>query len=285
MNLGAHVSSAGKLEKAADKGQSLGCTCIQIFAGSPMMWKMASYEAAEIQNFRQKIKDYNIDPVVIHALYLVNMATSNAPMWKKSVDYLVHTLQTGEQIGARSVIVHPGSFGEASREAGMARVVAAIKAIFKAYSGPVELLLETTAGMGNSLASKFEDLREMIEKSGKPRRLGICLDTAHVFEAGYDLSTVKGFQETMKALEKNGLHTLLRAVHLNDSKTPCGSKVDRHENIGEGHIGKEAIRRLIRHPYFKSSPLILETPGFDRQGPDLKNMKIVRALDKAGRKK
>src|SRR5438552_3375108 len=129
---------------------------MQIFAGSPMMWKKASYEKPEIEAFRTKVKEYGIDPVVIHALYLVNLGTSDPVLWKRSLEHLDHTLRVGESMGARAVIVHPGSFGDTTREIGIQRVLAAIKKLFKSYKGPVELLLETTAGMGNSLASRFD---------------------------------------------------------------------------------------------------------------------------------
>ena len=160
---------------------------------------------------------------------------------------------------------------------GLKQIIAGVQAILKVYKGPVPLLLETTAGMGHSLGSRLEDLGEIFQKIDSSR-VGLCVDTAHIFEAGYDISSQVGLDTTIKILEKTGLKKLLRAVHLNDSKTPCNSHVDRHENIGAGCIGSVGIKRLVRHSVFKNIPLILETPGFDHKGPDLKNMKIVRRM-------
>ncbi len=278
MYLGAHVSAAGKLCHASEKARALGCNCMQIFVGSPMMWQKPHYSIQETELFKSKNKEYGIGPVFIHALYLVNLASSNNTLWKRSIAFIVHSMEMGGRMGARGVIVHPGSFGETSREQGIRRIILAVRSIFMMTKVEIPLLLETTAGMGNSLASSLEDLQEIYQRLNKPKRLKICLDTAHLFEAGYDLSSKEGANRTLHDLRKTGLGRLALAIHVNDSKTPCGSKVDRHENIGQGQIGLGGIKYFLQNKMFKDASLILETPGFDQKGPDLKNMAILRKL-------
>jgi deoxyribonuclease IV len=277
--LGAHQSIAGGVEKALERGQEAGCDTIQIFVKNPNRWQSKPLAEENIAAFKQAMIDTGIAPVFAHAQYLVNLATPDNELWQKSVEALVDDLERCEQLGLPGLVVHPGSHMGSGEETGIARIAAALDEVHRRLPGyQVQVWLETTAGQGDHLGYTFEQLRSMIAAVQEPERLGICFDTAHAFAAGYELRNPEGYAATW--LEFDGVLGLdrLKAVHLNDSKTELGSRVDRHEHIGQGLLGLEAFRLLLNDPRFFGLPMTLET----EKGPDLaedkENLAILRSL-------
>jgi deoxyribonuclease-4 len=279
MYLGAHVRASGGVWNAIDNGAGLGAEAIQFFAGSPRTWKPMLYKEADAARFREKRAASAIRFVVIHTIYLINLATANDDFYRKSVDSLVGAVAAAEQLGAEAIVTHVGSHQGAGFEFGLRRVEYALgKALEECADSNVRVLLEDTAGAGGTMGRTFEDLRAIIDCVGGDPKIGLCLDTAHLYEAGYDIASPEGLEQTLSALEAEiGLERLVM-LHLNDSKTPLGSNSDRHENIGHGHLGREAFAAIVNHPAFADLPGITEVPGFAGEGPDLRNMETLRIL-------
>jgi deoxyribonuclease IV len=283
MYFGAHVKSSGGVWKAIEEGERLGCEAIQIFAGSPRTWKVQTYRDADAARFRTERAASAIRFVVIHTIYLINLATSRPDFYDKSVASLVGAVTAAEQLGCEAIVTHVGSHGGDGFEAGLARVRTALSAALEEVGDSnVRILLENTAGAGGTMGVSFDELGAMIASVEGDPRVGICLDTAHLFEAGYDLRTSAGVDTALEALDSAcGLERLVM-LHLNDSKTPLGSNRDRHENIGDGELGREAFAALVRHPALAALPGIIEVPGLDGEGPDRHNMDLLRALRENG---
>lgn len=283
MYLGAHVKASGGVWKAIENGTALGAEAIQFFAGSPRTWKPQLYSAEDAARFREARAASPIRFVVIHTIYLINLATVNEDFFEKSVVSLVGAVEAAEQLGADAIVTHVGSHHGAGFEAGLDRVRIALgRALDEARDSQVRVLLENTAGAGGTMGVNLEELAAMIDCVGGDARLGICLDTAHIFEAGRDISTREGLDATLANLQATvGLDRLVM-LHLNDSKTPLGSNRDRHENIGDGALGAGAFAALVNHPLLATVPGILEVPGLDDQGPDRANMERLIALRAAG---
>jgi deoxyribonuclease-4 len=277
--LGAHQSIAGGVEKSLERGQQAGCDTIQIFVKSPNRWQSKPLAEESIAAFRQAVIDTGIDPVFAHAQYLVNLATPDDALWHKSVEALADDLERCEQLGLPGLVVHPGSHMGSGEEVGIARITAALDEVHRRLPGyQVQVWLETTAGQGDHLGYTFEQLRGMIAAAHAPERLGICFDTAHAFAAGYELRTPEGYAATWLEFDRVLGLDRLKAVHLNDSKKELGSRVDRHEHIGQGLLGLEAFRLLLNDPRFFGLPMTLET----EKGPDLaedkENLALLRSL-------
>ena len=217
--------------------------------------------------------------MVIHTIYLINLATTNEDFYEKSVTSLVGAVVAAEQLGADAIVTHVGSHQGAGFAAGLERVRVALgRALEQAADSPVRVLLENTAGAGGTMGVDFEQLAAMIDAVGGDPRVGICLDTCHLFAAGYDIRTREGLDDVVATLDGTcGLERLVM-LHLNDSMTPLGSNRDRHDNIGEGHIGAEGFRHVMNHAAFADLPGILEVPGFDGHGPDRRNVELLRSL-------
>ena len=279
MYLGAHVKASGGVWKAIDEGERLGCEAIQIFAGSPRTWKPQLYSEADAARFREKRAASALRFIVIHTIYLINLGTARADFYEKSVAALVGAVSAAEQLGCEAIVTHVGSHGGDGFEAGLARVSDALRAALdEVGDSPVRVLLENTAGAGGTMGVSFEELGAMIAAVDGDQRVGICLDTAHLFEAGHDLRTQAGVDGALEALDAACGAERLVMLHLNDSKTPLGSNRDRHENIGQGELGLDAFRALVTHPALAGLPGILEVPGADGQGPDEANMQTLRGL-------
>ena len=210
---------------------------------------------------------------MIHTIYLINLASAKEDFYEKSVTSLLGAVAAADQLGADAIVTHVGSHQGAGFDVGLARVQAALRrALSESEGSPVRILLENTAGAGGTMGVDFDELGAMIRAADEHPRLGLCLDTAHVFEAGFDLRTAAGLDEALARLDAAcGLERLVM-LHLNDSKTPFGSNRDRHENIGEGEIGRDGFRAIVNHPAFADVPGILEVPGFDGEGPDARNV-------------
>jgi deoxyribonuclease-4 len=279
MYFGAHVKSSGGVWHAVENGVELGAEAVQFFAGSPRTWAPTVYKEKDAQKFRELRAASPIRFVVIHTIYLINLASDKEDFSEKSVRSLIGALVAAEQLGAEAVVTHIGSHQGSGFEAGLERVRRGLRAALAETEGSsVRLLLENTAGAGGTLGVDFRELGRIIDAAGSDPRLGICVDTAHIFESGVDLRTRDGLDGLMRELDESCGRERLVMFHLNDSKTPLGSNRDRHENIGEGDLGEAAFRLLVNEPAFADLPGILEVPGFDGEGPDRENLARLRAL-------
>ena len=279
MYFGAHVKSSGGVWHAILNGVGVGGEAVQFFAGNPRTWAPKVYEGQDAANFLDVRAASPISFVVIHTSYLINLASAREDFYEKSVTSLLGAVAAADQLGAEAIVTHVGSHQGAGFDVGLARVQAALRrALAESEGSPVRILLENTAGAGGTMGVDFDELGAMIRAIDEHPRLGLCLDTAHVFEAGFDIRTAAGLDETLARLDAAcGLERLVM-LHLNDSRTPLGSNRDRHENIGDGEIGREGFRAIVNHPAFADVPGILEVPGFDGEGPDARNVWILREL-------
>lgn len=277
MKIGAHVSSAGGISKALDRGAEIGCETIQIFGSSPQSWAFKPVPEAEKEAFRQKTAETGIAPAFFHAIYLINLGTPDQENLEKGVQSLINYMNLAADIGVRGVIFHPGSHKGVGFEGVLPQTVAAIERVLdNSPEGPY-LCLENMAGMGQHIGAKFEELGGILKAVDCPR-LRICLDTQHSFAAGYDLTTPEGVEAMIAQFDEAvGLENLA-AVHANDSKQLCGSGVDRHDNIGEGFIGEAGFEAIMSNPAFNDVPFFLEVPGFEGKGPDQRNVDILKGI-------
>ena len=283
MLIGAHVSTAGGLDKAIERGAELGCESIQIFHQSPRMWRPTKYGPEDFAAFREAMDGSPVEAVVIHAVYLINCATKDKELRKKSLASLTHALRIGDGIGARGVVLHPGAQKGEPLGPSMKRAAKVIAAALK-DSEECPLLLEQTAGHKGLLGRDFDQTAELIELAGGSDRLGLCLDSCHLFVQGYDITDEEGLAEVLdEADEKVGLRRL-GCVHVNDAAAPLGSCRDRHANIGKGEMGKRGLAAFLSEPRFEGLPATLETPGPNRKGTDKKEVATAKKLRKEGLK-
>ena len=281
MLIGAHVSPAGGLQKAVGRGVERGCRAIQIFNQSPRMWRPTAYRDEDFQAFREAMAASPVDAVLIHAVYLLNCASDDPDIRAKSLTSLTHSLRVGRAIGARGVILHPGSAKTGNVQAAIARAGETIReALQESEECPVHL--ENTAGAGGTLGRSIDELAALIEASGAGGRLGLCLDSCHLFASGYDIRSASGMDGLMEEVsDKVGLERL-GSLHLNDSQTPLGSNRDRHANIGAGELGEHGCACFLSVPAFSDLPCILETPGKERDGPGKEEVALAVALRERG---
>ena len=277
MKIGAHVSTAGGISKAVRRGQEIGCEALQIFGSSPQSWAFREIPDAEIEAFRQNMADAGMGPVFLHAIYLVNLGTGKADALDKGVESLSTHLRLAGRLGAEGLIFHPGSHGGAGFEAVLPQVAGAIRrALDGAPDGPC-LAVENMAGMGKHIGARFEELGAILD-AVDDQRLKVCLDTQHSFAAGYDLTTGEGIEDMLAQLDTGPGSGNVVAIHANDSKRVCGSGVDRHDNIGEGFIGEDGFAVFMAHPAFRYVPFLLEVPGFEGNGPDQRNVDLLKDI-------
>ena len=277
MRVGAHVSTEGGLAKAVERARALGAETIQIFGAAPQSWRKKEYSSDEAEAFKRQAAEADILPVFIHGVYLVNLATGDPAGLERSVDALTWSLDVCGQIGALGTIFHLGSHRGAGFEATLPQVVSAMRSILEGSPGDTWLILENSAGMGGSVGSRFSELGTIMREAVSPR-VKVCFDTQHAFAAGYDVAKAQGLEATLAELDEQvGLANLV-AVHANDSKIPLGGGVDRHENIGAGHIGLEGFENILSHPAFAEAPFLLEVPGLDNEGPDRPNVEALKAV-------
>jgi len=272
------------LEKAIERGTELGCESIQIFNQSPRMWRPTKYGPDDFNAFRDVMADSPVEAVVIHAVYLINCATKDKELRKKSLASLTHALRIGDGIGAAGVVLHPGAQVGEPLGPSIKRAAKTIAAALK-DSESCPLLLEQTAGHKGLLGRDFDQTAELIELAGAGKRLGLCLDSCHLFVQGYDvtdeehLSAVVDEADTKVGLER------LRCLHVNDAAAPLGSCRDRHANLGKGEMGKQGLAAFLSEPRFENLPATLETPGPAKKGPDKKEVQAAKQLRKAGLKR
>jgi deoxyribonuclease IV len=277
--LGAHMSIAGGLHLALERGHELGCFAVQIFVKNQRQWAAPPLGADEVRAFRSARRSTGIPWVFAHASYLINLASPDPAGWARAVDVFTDELERAEALGLACVAIHPGSHLGTGVEAGLARVAAAVGETLRRTRGyRVRIALENTAGGGGTLGRTFGELGALLDRTGRARRVGVCLDTCHLFAAGYDVRTPEGYRAAVaECAAAVGLSRVL-AFHLNDAKTPLGSGLDRHENIGRGRLGLRPFRLLLNDPRFRAVPKVLETPKEPAPAADLRNLAVLRRL-------
>jgi deoxyribonuclease-4 len=281
MVLGAHVSISGSLDLAVDRACALGCECLQIFYGSPRQWRIVTYPEDAITQFIEKRARARLDPLMAHAAYLVNLAAPARADRRRAVASLCATVAGVARLGGLGAVTHLGSRVGAARGTTLRRVAASLREVLDATAGAM-VLLENSAGAGGTLGASFDDLAAVLAHLDGHPRVGVCLDSAHLFAAGWDLRTPEGVGAMVEAAGRAFEWGRVRLFHLNDSQGPLNSHLDRHANIGEGWIGIGGFRAIVNHRAIRPLPGIIETPGFDGRGPDRQNLGRLRRLRARG---
>lgn len=275
--IGGHVSAAISLEKSFEKAMDIGAQMTQIFIAPPQQWMHTKHDDFEIERYKELATVSGIGPNFIHGTYLVNLGTDKPEHLKKSVDWLIYSQKMAGKLGISGTIFHPGSHKGRGFEEALPQITESLKQILAVTPDNVLLILETSAGAGGTIGRDFREIGEII-KIVQDERLKVCVDTQHIFAAGYDIRTALGVKDVMQEFDEEIGLANLAAVHANDSKTDYKSNRDRHENIGEGFIGEEGFSLLINHPSLQETPFILEVPGFAGNGPDKENVEKLRSL-------
>lgn len=277
MRFGFHISISGGFSKVIEKAEVRSCETIQFFSRNPRGWQYGPLDNNDVETFRTSLQSSGLFPLFLHLPYLPNVASKESKFYSRSIDSIVIDLERAEQLGASYLIIHIGHRMESSENEAIKAVAWAINQVFGRVRNSIVLLLENTAGQGTEIGYEFGQIKKIIEGVEERERIGICLDIAHAFEAGYDFSIKDGIEGTLESFDRVIGLKRLHLLHLNDSKTPLGSRKDRHWHIGEGYIGLEGFRWLVNHPLLKHLPGIMETPRKDTV-EDLKNMKVIRSL-------
>lgn len=279
--LGAHQSIAGGYYKAVDAAAELGMEVVQIFTRNTNQWRAKPLTSADIDQFAEALRQHAITCPIAHASYLINLASPEPELYRKSIDALVLELQRATTLGLDAVVVHPGAHLHAGEQYGLDLIVRAVdEALRRLPTSPVRLLLENTAGQGTNLGWRFEHLSYVLARVEQPQRVAVCIDTCHAFAAGYPLATARAYRDTLSALDQQvGLERVV-AWHLNDSKREAGARVDRHEHIGRGYLGLEPFWRLLRDAQWRDTPMYLETAKGQHAGEsyDARNLLVLRTL-------
>jgi deoxyribonuclease-4 len=278
---GAHKSIAGGYHNALLEAQAHACDTVQLFTKNNNQWYAKDLTEEDIRLFKKTLRQTRLRFPMAHDCYLINLASPDEVLYRKSIEALVIEVQRAESLGLRYLVMHPGAAVDGDEEAGLARVARALNEVHgRCPDYHVQILLETTAGQGRSLGHRFEHLARILTLVSQPERLGICLDTCHVFAAGYALYPEKEYRATFREFDRLIGLSRLRAFHLNDSLKPLGSRVDRHAHIGKGQIGLAAFRLLVNDRRFRNRPMVLETPkeSDDSDDMDAVNLKVLRRL-------
>ncbi len=279
MKVGLHVSISKSLDSAVDNAKTLGCDTFQMFTRNPRGWRYTALDGEEVKEFKAKLKESGIGPPVDHMPYLPNLACPEDEVYEKSTATLVAEVERCVQLGVPYIVSHLGSHLGRGREIGLGRLTEALNIAIKKARGDLRILLENMAGQTNSMGSTFKDIKEIIDGVRKKERVGVCLDSCHLYAAGYDVQSQRGVDQTLAKFDDIiGLENV-KVFHLNDSKGGLGSGLDRHEQIGKGYIGEKGFKALLQHPAIRDLPLILETP-IDEPGDNLRNLQMVRKLGK-----
>jgi deoxyribonuclease-4 len=287
MLIGAHVSTAGGLVEAHRRGVERGCDAIQVFNQSPRMWRPTRWKPDDVAEFLELMKDGPIESVTIHAVYLINPATKDREMRRKSADSLIHALRMGDEIRADGVVIHPGSTVGEPHEEALARAGEMFEHAL-AESDSCRLLLENTAGAGNTLGRSFRELRDLVDLAGGHKRIGICLDSCHMLASGFDIRTADKLTEVLDSCGKLVGMRRLRCLHMNDSQTPLGSNRDRHAPPGDGELGPRGCGAFLSEPRFEQLPVLFEGPGVEGKAVgkvDIDRMRELRANGLRSRKR
>ena len=275
--LGAHVSIAGGMEKAFERAESIGCTAMQIFTKSNRQWSAKPLKKETIKAFKQAAKESLIKNIVVHSTYLINLASPNTEVAKKSVAALIQEIKRCQQLDIRYLILHPGSHLNSGEDVALEKIAQNLDKVFKQTPDSTMILLETMAGQGSSTCYTFEQIKKIVQHSSNKRRIGVCFDTCHAFAAGYDFRTPEKYEKMWQKFDKIIGLSKLKALHINDSKKELGSRVDRHEHIGKGKIGTKGFSLIFNDERFFDIPKILETPAQTEQDY-MPNMKTLKRL-------
>lgn len=279
--LGAHMSIAGGYYKAVEAAARLGMTTCQLFTKNNNQWAGKPITADDIRLFRDALERTGITSPCAHNSYLINLASPKDDLWERSIEAMIVEVQRAELLGLAGIVMHPGSFVDSTEEIGLQRIITALDRVTQATTGAKpELWLECTAGQGSCLGHRFEHIATILQGVKNPDRFGVCIDTCHIFAAGYPLQTPEEYAVTMTEMDRTIGLKHIRAFHLNDSKKPLGSRVDRHEHIGEGHLGLEPFRHVLNDARFETIPMYLETEKGERDGEDLDaiNLRTLQSL-------
>ena len=278
MHIGAHISSAGGVQNVFARARAIGAEAVQIFPSAPQQWKAPAFTDEQVTEFRA-LHQASLMPVFFHGVYLVNFGSKDEALLRRSVESLTQAMRWSERLGVGGVIFHAGShLGQGWDDELVRNVCGLMREVLEAAPGESLLVMENNAGQGNCIGASWAELGALIRGLDNDPRVGICLDTCHALAMNYDLRTGSGCQEAMESFDKEiGLERLV-AVHANDSKMPLGGMRDRHENIGDGHIGLDGFAAVMGHPAFRDVPFFLEVPGLDGQGPDVENVMRLKAI-------
>jgi deoxyribonuclease-4 len=286
--LGAHLSIAGGLPRAVDRARASRCDALQIFTKSAGQWRARPLPREEVDLFRRRVEETRISPVVAHTSYLINLAAALRSIRAQSIASLREELARAEALGLAGLIMHPGSFTTGTEHDGLRLIADGIKRLLDEHpDGRTQILFEHTAGQGTNLGHRFEHLAEIIHRLDDTPRVGVCIDTCHLLAAGYDICSADGYNKTFLEFDRVVGLRRIKVFHLNDSKKPCGSRVDRHEHIGKGCLGLEPFRRLLNDARFNDLPMLLETPKQETRRTqrrrdvdpwDARNLRTLRGL-------
>ena len=276
--VGVHVSIAGRLSQAVERADELGCSTMQIFSRSPRGWALPDMDPEEVKRFCELRKQADIWPLAVHASYLINLAASDAGLNRRSCHALIEELKRAESLGADYLVVHVGSAKGSPLDIGIKRVIRSLRRVLRSGYGSTRLLLENTAGERGDIGSRLEELGEILDGLNGRGQVGICLDTCHLFAAGYDIRNKKGVDRVARQVPETIGAERIKLIHANDSKKGLGCRVDRHQHIGKGGIGLKGFRAFVNHSLFRNLPYILETPKDSIQA-DLRNLERIRKLE------
>ncbi len=277
MLIGAHVSTGGGLARAVERAEERLCDAIQVFNQSPRMWRPTRYSDDDFAAFREAMEASRVQAVAIHMIYLINPAAKDKEMRRKSLESLTHALRVGDGIGALGVVVHPGALKDDTRTNARKRAIALIKEAL-ARSERCPILYENTAGSPQLLGRDFDETAELIDRTGGPRRLGLCIDSCHLHATGYDIRSPEGVRELVDEIDRKVGLEQLKLLHVNDSRDARGSNRDRHTALGKGEIGRKGIRAFLGEPRFQGLPAVFEGPGLAGHSPSKEDIQVMRRL-------
>ena len=277
MRLGAHVSAAGRLDLAIDRAVDIGAEAVQIFVSPPQGWAFKPLDEKHVADFKTKALEHSVGPNVLHGIYLVSLGTQNTENLRKGIQMLVNYMNAAHDLGMLGVIFHLGSHGGVGFDGVFRQVIESMNRVLDNSPDDVMLMVENSAGMGNHIGSKFNEVGAIVKEVASPR-VTVCLDTQHSFAAGYDLTTPEGVAAAMAEFDREIGLERLAAVHCNDSKPPLAGGVDRHENIGRGQMGVKAFEAIMASPAFQETPFYLEVPGMEGKGPDRENLEVLKGI-------
>lgn len=278
LKLGVHVSIAGKIYKSIDRAAELGCNAMQIFSRNPRQWRKGSLSDEDVKEFKKRAKKSKIKPVVIHIPYLLNLATVKRSFYKVTIKEFISDLIEADSLGADYLVTHMGSYKGGTEKGGLSRIVQALNKILKETKGvKTQVLLENTSGSGHWLGYKFSHQKIIFDGLNRPEAVGLCLDTAHAWAAGYKINEPKGLKVLLDEIDQEVGLERLKVIHLNDTQEELGSLRDRHYAIGKGEIGRRGFNLIINHSKLRELPFVLETPR-DGEDEDKENLNVVRDL-------
>jgi len=277
LEFGAHVSASGGIDSAIDRIVAIGGDCVQVFTQSPRMWRPTNHKLEAVDAFRAKRAQHGVGGVVCHALYLVNLAAPDDEIYEKSIATMRATVDAACAIEADAVIFHVGSHLGAGFDAGLDRTCSALRQVLERCDGETWLLMENSAGAGGTIGRSLEELHVLLERLDRHPRLGLCLDSCHLYVSGYDVTDPRRVDELVAEIDAGVGLDRLRALHVNDAAAPLGSNRDRHANVLEGEMG-EGLGAFLAHPAFQSLSVYLEVPGKDKKGPDADEIRKLREL-------